>query len=208
MRRWLAIALLLSGCGDEDDTPPPPSPSPTAPVEVAAASGLTGAYELVWMEEPGQPRAEMPGALISTLPGCMWARWGWEFGEAGALTVSNQMLCRAPTDLGGGYGGCRAAFETAVGWTGQGFSLPVPVRASSRFENLRRNRGGFDTTTVRCNVSIGAMTAALVDPVAGASPDRPAEVTLQLQDGGRMRLRAVDAVEPDHAALIAQIEAR
>lgn len=208
MRRWLAaLALLLAACGGEDDTPPPP-PAPTAPVEVAAARGLSGAYELIWMEEPGQPRAEMPGALISTLPGCMWARWGWEFGEAGALTVSNQMLCRAPDALGGGYGGCRAAFETAVGWTPQGFSLPVPVRALSRFENLRRSRGGFDTTTVRCNVSVGAMTATLTDAVAGSAPDRPAEITLQLQDGGRMRLRAVDAIDPDHPALIAELEAR
>ena len=208
------LILAAHGCGfAEDDTPPPPPTTSVAPTTgtvpptapgVPAAPGLSGAYELAWVQNgQTEPRQVMPQALISTLPGCIWARWGWVFGDEGALTISNEMLCSSPPDLGVGHGVCRVEMGSAVQWRAQGFHLPVPIRASSRFTNIRRRGSATDSATARCNVSVGALDATLADIIAGDRPERPREVTLQLADGAQMRLVAIDSIEADHGAIIA-----
>lgn len=195
-RALLALALVLGTCGEgSDDAPPPPDPEPPS------SPGLTGDYELLWVEHPGQPRLTMPDAAIGAVEGCVWARWSWSFSPEGRLSIQNEMLCHAPAELGAGYGVCRASFDTAVRWREDGFALPVPVRAESRFVNLRPSGDGFGRATVSCNVSVGALDATLVE-AEGGTEDRPDEVTLRLADGGQMRLRAIESRDADHEAII------
>lgn len=202
MTHWLAAALvagLLAGCGGEDDTPPEPTEAPPA------AAGLTGDYELLWVQHPNQPRLEMPQAAIGAVQGCLWARWGWRFEADGRLSISNEMLCASPPQLGEGFGACRASFDTRVRWREDGFELPVPMRAESRFVNLRPSEGGgYSHATVSCNVSVGALDATLAN-TEGGTEQRPRLVTLRLADGGQMRLRALDDPEVDHEQLIGEL---
>jgi hypothetical protein len=216
-----ALLALLLGCTGEDDAPPPPPTGPSAtqpttaqptdtetiprPESAALPPGLTGLYELAWLQNgPSAPRQTMPGMLIASLPGCVWARWGWQFGADGALTLSNEMLCRVPPGLGQGHGVCRAEVQTAVRWREGGFALPAPVSSESRFVQYTRigESGSFDTATVRCSVSMDAVEATLTEIVPGAAPDRPAALVLSLSDGGLMHLRAVDGPPVNHADLI------
>jgi hypothetical protein len=216
---------------DDDDEPPPvaqpatqPVAQPTPPVgqpaqlpptqQVAAptqmpsappaAPQLLGMYELTWRQDsPSSPREVMPDALIGQIPGCIWARWGWDFAQDGGLTISNEMLCSSPPEMGIGHGVCRAEFSTVAAWRQGGFGVGAPVRTQSRFVHYRRQgtSGTFDTSTVRCSVSIGAIQATLTEVVPGPGPSRPQEVTLVLADGARMHLRAVEA-EVNHPDII------
>ncbi|MGE0785019.1 MAG: hypothetical protein AB7S26_04970 [Sandaracinaceae bacterium] len=192
----LAGCLALSACGEAEDG----ATNDTVP-EVVAPS-LRGDYELAWLEHPGQPRLSMPAAAIGRLDGCIWARWGWRFEEDGRVSISNEMICRSPPELGAGYGACRAGFESRLRWRAQGFELLAPVRAQSRFVNLRgAEGGGFSSATITCNVSVGALEATLTDQ-EGGTPGRPNQVTLRLADGGQMRLVAIESVDVDHGEII------
>ncbi|MCC6873796.1 MAG: hypothetical protein IT378_05735 [Sandaracinaceae bacterium] len=229
-RTWILLAAcMLSACGGDDDDAPPPvhpaqPPAPIAPTPVApippvappvpvaptpppsSPPRLTGAFELTWMQrEAGGPIQPMPDYLISQLPGCIWARWTWVFGPNGELRVSNEMMCSA-ADLGAGHGMCRAEADTRVQWRGEGFHLPVPVRSSSRFVHYRdtRDPSSFDTATIRCSVSLGAIDATLTQLVPGPEATRPAEVTLVMTDGSQMHLRAAEREEVNHADVIIQ----
>ncbi|MCZ7678583.1 MAG: hypothetical protein M5U28_07350 [Sandaracinaceae bacterium] len=230
MRIVLASLLALaafSGCGDDDDAPPPPpveqapapvvpapptapaAPTPAAPVAQAPPSAppqLAGAYELLWNDDASGSRFSMPDSLLAQIPGCIWARWGWEFGEDGRVTVSNRLLCRAPPDFGRSHGVCHAEFATAVQWRPNGMVLAAPTSASSRFVLMERHGQARDTSTVRCNVRLGTLDATFVDVVPGPAPNRPQELTLALADGGRMRLRAVDAADVDYGTLIDRLD--
>lgn len=216
----IVLVLALAGCGGEDDTPPPPStppatpvaaPPPTAPTTpspppVSTPPQLTGMYELVWMDDgPNTPQQVMPEALIAQLPGCIWMRWGWTF-EGDQLTVSNQLLCRAPPDFGPRHGVCSAQFTTAVDWRPNGFTLRAPVASRGEFTLIESHGEARDTSSANCTVRLGALDATVTDVVPGPMPNRPAELTLQLGDGGHMRLRAVVDPAVDYGAIIDQHE--
>ncbi len=213
MTRRIAImlALLCVACGEsnDDDTPPPVAqqpvpttpptqqvPVPTPPAQLPPSPPqLMGMYELSWIQDPGQVQRPVPASMLNDLgPRCFWARWGWDFAADGGVTVSNELLCEAPPDLGVGHGVCRAEFHTTLQWRQGGFTIGAPVQASSRFVNLRRRgtSGTFDTGTVTCNIRVPAMQATLTDLVPGLRGDRPQEVTMSLADGSRMHLRAVE----------------
>lgn len=220
----IALALLVASCGGEDDdAPPPPPASPQAPPPQAPAPPqappqappppappqLTGLYELVWMDDgPGTPQQVMPEALISQLPGCIWMRWGWDFLEDGRITVSNELLCRAPPDLGPRHGVCNAEFTTLIDWRQSGFSLRAPTSARSRFVVIERHGEARDTSTAHCSVRVGTMDATFTEIVPGQAPNRPRELTLTLGDGSHMRFRAVDDPQVDYGAIIDQHEPR
>ncbi len=202
-------------------TPQPTTPQPTAPqptgaqpfapaAPIAAPPAppqLVGMYELLWRDEgPGTPQQVMPEAVLSELPGCIWMRWGWNFGEDGRLTVSKNILCRAPPDFGPRHGVCDAEFTTAIDWTQNGFSLRAPTSAQSRFVVIERRGEVRDTSTAHCSVRVGTMNATFSDIVPGPAPNRPAEVTLTLGNGSHMRFRAVDDPEVDYGAIIDQHE--
>lgn len=231
MRSALALFawLALLDCGGSDDAPPAPHPdpvvaapapaapaptvppvaAPAAPIAPAAPSAppqLVGSYELVWNDDASGSRFTMPDSLIAQIPGCIWARWGWEFTPEGQLSVSNRLLCRAPPDYGRSHGVCHAEFSTSVQWRPNGMVLAAPTSANSRFVMMERHGEVRDTSTVRCNVRLGTLDATFIDVIPGTAPNRPQELTLALADGGRMRLRAVQDPEVDYGSLIDRLD--
>lgn len=216
----LALLLVLPACGAENDAPPPPPPTTQPPVPAPVAvppppppppaptpPQLVGMYELIWQDDgPNTPQQVMPEALLARLPGCIWVRWGWDFFEDGRLVVSNELLCRAPPDLGARHGVCNAEFSTEIAWRPNGFTLASPTSAQSRFVVIERRGEVRDTSTARCSVRLGALDVTFTDVVPGAQPNRPRELTLLLSTGGHMRLRAVDDPNVNYGTIIDRIE--
>jgi len=183
--------------------PPQELASPTAP---ASPASLSGPYELQWIEGL-QGRQPMPATLLQQMPGCIWGRWLWDFGEGGNLRVHNELLCE---DAQLGTGLCRAEFETRVQWQPHSFIVPSPVTARSQFMSLMPQNGSWEasggshnTTTIRCNVNLSNVRAQLTDVIPGQAPNRPQAVTLDIGNGERVHLVAT-TTEVDYAQIVYQ----